>query len=456
MRARAAAVSAALVVSLLTAPVAPAEDARAPGPPHAEDPGTSQGLDADDLSLRFSLDPYFSLETGADLTYACAFSLGELEASYFPALAHRPAAGALARLARAVVLDAPLAWWFAVLQHEAFGHGGRAREFGADAGFHMGSPWESRSSYASFEAEGLTAAELLRVYAGGSESNSWSATLLERELVAGRPLTAFELLHLAGSRLVVSDYVLRTTPDPEQDPAGFHREWSGGGDVANYLGYLNTVYYGEAGIEPTVVSPSVVREYRRLERQARWSLLDPGVWMAAWAAGRQIARGDEAAVLPVPRAGRWRWLPLLSADWMPDGGAVAVETVFAPVRDSGEGSRWFSFTARRGSGPAGSYGAVGAAAERLWSTRRFRIGGELELWDGSDRGFGGGIRARLRATRGRLAGFFLDVGAKSDGHWPGRPAEPGLFLRIGGYLGPMRRADTGPAARKASGREGRR
>jgi len=447
-----AVVSAALILLPGAAEPAFADDDPALAASRRDEPSAAGRPGADDLSLRLSLDPHVSLESGADLTYACAFSLGELEARYFPAFAARPTAGALARLARAAVLDAPLAWWFTVLQHEAFGHGGRAREFGADAGFHMGSPWEGRSSYASFDSAGLSTEDLLRVYAGGAESNNWSASLLERELVAGRPMTTLELLHVAGSRLVLADYVLRTTPDPETDPAGFYREWSGGGDVAHYLGYLNTIYHGEAGIESDDVSPAVIGEYRRLERQARWSLLDPGIWLALWSAGRQIARGDDAAVLALPRTGRWRWLPLLSADWMPDGGAVAVETVFAPARGSANGSRWFSFTARRGGGPAGPYGAVGAAAESLWRTARLRIGGEFELWGGSDRGLGGGVRARLRAVRGRLAGFFLDVGVKSDGHWPGRPAETGLFFRVGGYLGPMRHSDpAGPESNVTQG-----
>jgi hypothetical protein len=30
-----------------------------------------------------------------------------------------------------------------------------------------------------------------------------------------------------------------------------------------------------------------------------------------------------------------------------------------------------------------------------------------------------------------MEGFWLDVGAKSAGHWPGRPAAVGPFLRLG-------------------------
>jgi hypothetical protein len=380
------------------------------------------------------------VETGADLVYASAFGLGELEARYFPAMRGRAYIGVPVRVARTALLDAPIAWWLGVLQHEAFGHGGRAREFGADASFHMGSPWQGRSSYASFSTEGLSTLDLLRIYAGGSESNGWSATLLERELVAGRAMTAFELLYLASSRVVTSKYVLQTTPDPVEDPARFYREWRGGGDVANYLGYLNTIYHGDSGITPEQVSPTVVREFRRLERDAWWNLADPGIWLSFWGIGRQVVRGDGAEMLPLPRTAGRSWLPILSADWMPDGGAISLETVIGPREGSTGGPRWFSITVRRGAGPAGSFGALGAATEKLLDAGPLRIGGEIELWNGSDRGFGGGARVRLRLTRGKLREFFFDLGLKSDGHWPGRPAASGLFFRLGSHLGPIRRA----------------
>jgi hypothetical protein len=341
---------------------------------------------------------------------------------------------------RTIVLDAPIAWWFTVLLHEAFGHGGRAREFGADASFYMGSPWDGRSSYASFSTDGLSTEDLLRVYTGGSEANGWAATKLERGLVAGRAMTSFELLYLASSRLVTSKYVLQSTPDPVDQPAEFYQEWKGGGDVANYLGYMNTIYYGAPGITPEAVSPTVVEEFRRLERQALWNLADPGIWLSLYGVGRQVARGDGAALPPLPRTGGRYWLPILSADWMPDGGAVSLETVIGARPEAIDPARWFSVTIRHGEGPAGPYGALGAATEKLVTAGPLRIGGEVELWDGSDRGLGGGFRVRLHVTRGTMRQFFFDVGAKTEGHWPGRPAEPGLFFRIGADMGPFRRA----------------
>ena len=111
----------------------------------------------------------------------------------------------------------------------------------------------------------------------------------------------------------------------------------------------------------------------------------------------------------------------------------SLEAIFGPSeRDpGGSGPRWFSFTLRRGRGPSGSISAAGASTERLWETTRHRFGGEVEVWTRPDHPIGGGARLHVSRTRGALRNLFLDVGVKSDGHWPGRPAGVGPFVRLG-------------------------
>lgn len=388
---------------------------------------------AERLPLFVSVDPDLSQETGAHLTASMVALSGRGESLLFAPLAESRS-GRSARAAWAVLFDLPVAWWFGVLQHEAWGHGGRAREFGASADFHMGSPWEGRSSYATFTTAGLSDLDFLRVYAGGSESNGLAATLLERELAAGSSASPLELMYVAASRLVVSDYVLRTTPHPGTDPAGFWREWQGGGDVANHLGYQHLHYFGNPGIGPSAVTDEVTRQYERLARQARWNALDPGVWLSLYAAGAAIVRGQPDASLPLPHIGGFRLLPILSADWYPEGGVASLELVLA--RGEGPGPRWFSLVARRGRGPAGTLLALGAATDSIRLGRRIRIGGEIEVWDRPGEGRGGGFRVRLSPQAPRWSAVFLDLGAKTGGHWPGRPAESGPILRAGLRLTP--------------------
>ncbi len=337
------------------------------------------------------------------------------------------AAGVALRSLRTLVWDAPVAWWFGVMQHEAFGHGGRAREFGADPGVHLGSPWEGRGSYSSFDPEGLSTEELLYIFAGGVEANGYAATFLERRVVAGVRMRPIDLLFLASNRLALSDYVLRTTPNPAEDPSRFYGEFSGGGDVAHYIDELLRLHGVTPVITPVGVNEPVQREYEQLERQAIWNALDPGVWWALGSVVTMIARGDGAAPLPLPRWGRFRFLPAFSAEWTPSGGQVSLEWIAARE----ETSRWFSVIVRRGAGPSGPFGAIGGAIDDRFQVGPFRMGGIAEVWHDPRNGFGGGGRLRTRVARGLWRGFFFDVGVKSQGYWVGQPARPGLFGGIG-------------------------
>jgi hypothetical protein len=391
-------------------------------------------LGADDDAGWVSIDPYLSLETGSDATRAAVRAFGKLEAMASRPVERSRAGGIAFRVARTAFLDLPMAWWFGVLEHEAFGHGGRAREFGARAGFHMGSPWGGRDSYASYSSEGLGTVDLLRISAGGSESNGWTATRMERDLVAGRPVRSLDLLFLASNRWVTTAYVLRTTPDPATDPGGFWREWPSG-DVAGYLGRLSELETGDTGITPTGSSSLVRSNYDRLARQARWNMLDPGLWLSLWTAGRAVIRGDEFPRVPLPAVRGRTFLPVLSADWLPDGGAASLELVVGPAaRGILKDSPWSSVVIRRGAGPRGRFWAAGAGTETLHEFSALRLGGEIEAWTRPGRSPGGGVRVRLTPTSGRLEGLFAEVGVKSAGSWPGRPAGTGPFVRLGASL----------------------
>jgi hypothetical protein len=396
------------------------------------------------------LSPGMDAESGAVTISSAATGLGAGEERLF--LGKTPEAGAgeepdwgagkaILRSGTMLIWDAPVAWWLAAAVHEAFGHGGRAREFDASPGIHMGSPWAGRDSYSTFDLTGTSTEEQLYIYVGGTEANTLAATILERRAVEGVRLRPMDLLFLASNRLVASDYVLRTTPDPAADPSGFFNEYSGGGDVANYLGLLHELHGTGTGITPTGVDDSVEREYRRLRREAVWNLADPGIWWALGSAGRMALRGDRSPPLPLPRIGSFRFLPLLSTEWTPSGGEASREWVMAPAapgpaaeNGGGSGARpasWFSFVARRGRGPAGSFGAVGAASGELLPAGPFLLGGAAEVWRDPVHGAGGGARVRARLARGACEGLFLDVGVKSQGYWIGQSAAAGPFAAVG-------------------------
>ncbi len=399
--------------------------------------------------VRLSVDRYASLETGADLTSAAVALMSFGESAAFAPLDRHPGPGIPARLLRTVFFDAPVAWWFGIVQHEVFGHGGRVREFGSTASVHLGSPWGGGRASTSFDAAGFTPEQLLLTRVAGSEANGWAATRMEREAVGGRPFGGLDLLFLVSNRYVTTRYVLRTTPDPVHDPGRFYQELASGGDVANYLVDLARRFTTEGTIvTPSSVDPVVASEWRRLRRQAWWNAADPGAWLALACAFRHVIRGDAPSPVLVPQIGGRRFLPVLSADWYPDGGVISLEVIVGRAEEARSASSqgWVSIVARRGAGRAGSFGAVGAATDRLWETRLLRIGGEAEVWNRPGAPPRGGMRISLSARKGRLKAFYIDVGAKGAGHWPGRPAAPGVFFSLGLVVPlttPSARADAG-------------
>lgn len=396
-------------------------------------------------SVSLSLDPDLSIDTGADLTFSIMVGISDLEERAFTRLEPPARTSIPLGIAKAVLLDHPIAVFMLVFQHEAFGHGGRAREFGADATFRMGSPWTINALFnggtrfgggASWGGREVTPEERGRIYAGGTEANTRSATRIERELVAGTRFRTGELLYYLRSRWYPSQYVLRT-PNPATDPAGFFAE-SSGGDVANYLGELNRKYFGEFGITPDGVSATLLNEYHRLRRHALISLATPGAWLALFSAGRDVGIGSDAKPVPAFRIGDRRFLPLVTADWMVDGGALSIEAIVSGRANSPNGARWFSVITRQGNGPGGRFWNAGAATEQLAQWRLLSVGGEIELWRQPSFGTGAGLNAHLSVREGWIKGLQVYGGVKSDGDWPGRPANGGGFVRVGYRYMPRR------------------
>lgn len=408
--------------------------------------GSAQSQSPDERPrVTLSLDPDLSIDTGADLTFSLMVGISDLEELAFSRFERTSRTNIPLGIAKAVLFDHPIAVFMLVFQHEAFGHGGRAREFGADATFRLGSPWTVNALFnggsrfgggASWGGREVTLEERGRIYAAGTEANTRSATLIERELVAGTRFRTAELLYYLRSRWYPSQYVLRT-PNPATDPAGFFAE-SSGGDVANYLGELNRKYYGETGIAPTGVSATLLNEYRRLRRHALINLATPGAWLALWSAGRDVGIGSEAKPVPAFRIGNRRFLPLVNADWMVDGGAVSIEAIFSRRVDEATGSQWFSLLTRQGNGPGGRFWNAGAATEQIAQWRSLSLGGEIEFWRQPSFGTGAGVNAHLSVRGGPISGLQVYGGVKSDGDWPGRPANGGGFVRVGYRYRPRR------------------
>ena len=123
---------------------------------------------------------------------------------------------------------------------------------------------------------------------------------------------------------------------------------------------------------------------------------------------------------------------------MVDGGAISIEAIFSGRVNDANGPRWFSLLTRQGNGPGGRFWNAGAATEQIAQWRALSLGGEIELWRQPSFGTGAGVHAHLRVRNGWIKGLQIYGGFKSDGDWPGRPANGGGFVRVGYTYMPRR------------------
>jgi hypothetical protein len=387
-----------------------------------------------------SIDAHLSMEMGADVTRSTAAWWGHAESRLWRRLDGHGAFSVLARATRVAAFDLPVAWWWSVVEHEAFGHAGRARAFGAATHLRLGSPWRKRSAGCGFDSARLTTPQLIEIYAGGSESNGLAATMIERELVGGRRYTSFEMLFMAASRVTLSDYVINVTPDPSRDPQGFRREAQGGGDVANTLTLQDRLWNGGAFAAGSG-DESMRQGYARMRRQAYWNAADPGLWLALYGVVRHVATGADDTAPPLPRLALRPILPILSSNWGVEGSSISLEIVVGSKHDEQAATesrpRWTAVHVRSGNGPGGRFHGVGLVRSATSRSGPLRLGGEMELWRSADRKWGGGVRVRALWARGFMANSFLDMGYKSAGQWPGHNHSSGFILRAGVAL-PMR------------------
>ena len=186
------------------------------------------------------------------------------------------------------------------------------------------------------------------------------------------------------------------------------------------------------------MSATLLNEYHRLRRHALISLATPGAWLALFSAGRDVGIGSDAKPVPAFRIGDRRFLPLVTADWMVDGGALSIEAIVSGRANTPNGARWFSVITRQGNGPGGRFWNAGAATEQLAQWRSLSVGGEIELWRQPSFGAGAGLNAHLSVREGWIKGLQVYGGVKSDGDWPGRPANGGGFVRVGYRYMPRR------------------
>lgn len=215
--------------------------------------------------------------------------------------------------ALAAAYEVPVGLLLGTVQHEVFGHGGRAREFNLDPQYGMGF---DLSAYTSVNRAPETTEQLILLAGGGTEADTVLADTLKTALCTrSMPASAIPILLFA--KLDLSVYCWSTS-DPADGPSAsdsddFGDQFADGNDIANYLvarqGQRNgadlTALYNQEQSVIDYDDPLLSKNYDAAQAAALWNALDPMLWASmALYVNDHLVRGRRYITQPVLPVGK--------------------------------------------------------------------------------------------------------------------------------------------------------
>ncbi len=336
--------------------------------------------------------------------------------------------------ALAPVWEFPVATFLILVQHEVLGHGGRAREFSLSPSYGIGFLAASTSTkHPPRDHE-----ELALLAAGGVEADGVMSHRMLLDAMAPDGIEGSRLPLLLMAKLDFTLYVA-TAPEPEpgDDEGDFSHEYRHGHDMVIYLVGRQAQRLGASAVsvwdgvyEPDFDERRLRDDWEDARVAALWNLLDPSLGAALWGYFRHHVLHGEARVRPIG----WR---------------IGDETRFTVGTRAALGPEEISrFLDGRVALPWGLLEVyvrdVDSGVDRTWgygAAARFARLGPLQLsigvdgWEQPEDTAGAGDSrwhavAELEVMGERWGGA-VKVGSKSDGFFPGVPAEEGVYAGAG-------------------------
>ncbi len=344
--------------------------------------------------------------------------------------------------------EVPLTIPLTLVDHEGFGHGGRARELGLKARYGV----TSDGAYTEIDETPRTLDDIGLISGAGVEADGILARRLLLDAVRpGGAAGASVPLYLI-AKLDFPLYVL-TTVEPKPAPPGpsgandggesFVSQYTSGNDMAGYLVARQAMRRGES---PQLVwegnyqvdfgEARIGADWRDLRTTAVWAAADPAFATLLYAYVTQHIRGRATDVQP-PTIPLGRGFGL----------SVSTRAALAPTYLT----RFLDLLVTTPAGVVSVYVrdldshvdrgfGVGVGFERFALTRRLTLGVSGDFWREPDSSEGGSRQdcwnvttaADVRFTR--RAGLSLTAGAKSRGYFPGRPSSEGFYLGLGALV----------------------
>ncbi|MCB1135224.1 MAG: hypothetical protein KDK78_03045, partial [Chlamydiia bacterium] len=318
------------------------------------------------------------------------------------------------------LVDFPVVNLLDVIQHEYFGHGWRARDYGFDPVYSIDVPLpygdgggETGITFAEFNS--LTLHQKAAWETGGVESTEIMGRILGEKVFACQMMDYREaLLYLmAYQDLTLYLYTIRD----ESEVNDSH-------DMRAYLLSLREIY-GTNAIS-----------YNDLRGKAWINLLDPLTWFSATSLWQYLWSAEKCQEIPVIHWGYGSVLPAIRYSLAPYGPEYGLYSYFCLNHRSGVAYMRYGETEGQTSW------AIGVKANDvidIWDD--IRLGGRLDFWwqpklntsNPADPGSRVGMAASARATYclGETWGATMELGGKTWGYLPGESLDADFILRLG-------------------------
>lgn len=401
----------------------------AAGPPAAGPPAPTEPVHP--LRLELLVSPTFGMEDGLRDVLSverALFLYDDLLARGldFDESGWRRLAGILGRLAKFLLVDTPIVTFLNAVQHEVFGHGARAREFGQWPQYLFGlplpysllAPGQDYSGFAYFGTSGLADRDLPMVF-GGIEANAYAGHLVAMTaLRGGGSLHYGDALHYLVSRL---GYLPRWL---SPDVIGRHTN----SDDPDQYAQLLAVRFNRFG------SSAQVELSQRLRRAWATQFLDPLWWYCAYdLIVEYVGQGRRWWTVPRLQVGGVALLPAVRFSLGPFGAEHALDVTFGTPR--------FLLDVSVRAASSGLATSVGAGA-RLFEFQvlpTVAVGGSLDVWIQPEllpeyrNAYDGrtlpGVSAMVEASWRPFEhwAFVGQLGGKTRGYVMSQPTQAGVF-----------------------------
>lgn len=325
----------------------------------------------------------------------------------------------VARAARVLLLDYPMASYTMVAQHEYFGHGGRLRDIGIkdisyDINIASGATYFSAAEYA-LQPNSKKAA----VSAAGMESTTLMASKIHDSW--------FDSGYINSSDAVLGAVLSYDAIDYIAESDKFSLTTNPGHDVISYVNHINNWNGRQVITTSNLRSKNIV------------NLINPFIWLGLYSVGNYVDSGDRDWELPCIDIAGAKYLPSMSLYLAPWGPEYHLNNY---IKDTN--GKTYKVTLRYGKTGDKTGAGLGITANKLYSSMKFSIDGNAELWRqpeidtstaaASKEKMGWMLSAKLNYAITKDFHANIQAGYKKAGFIPGESLSAGPVIKAGVFF----------------------